>query len=154
MQTGDDIKGQCHCGRVQVRVSLSCPAEEIELRACQCSFCRRQGARTFADPNGRAIIEAQDRDTLRRYRFALKTADFLVCAECGTYVGVMLEAEGAQLVTLNAAGLDIDEFRERPAKPVSYEAESFEERVRRRLTAWMPAELHVSPDSKEERAVH
>ena len=154
MQTGDDIRGQCHCGRVQVRISLSCPVEEIELRACQCSFCRRHGARTFADPNGRAIIEAQDAETLRRYRFALKTADFLMCGECGTYIGVLLESEGAQLVTINAAGLDIDELRDRAAKPVDYESEAFEERVRRRLTAWMPAELHVPADAKEERAVH
>jgi hypothetical protein len=153
-QAGKEIKGQCHCGRVQVRVSLSRPAEEIELRSCQCSFCRRHGARTFADPNGRAVIETEGPENLRRYRFALKTADFLVCAECGIYIGVLLESEGAQLVTLNAAGLDIDSFRERAAQPVSYESEGFEERVRRRLTAWMPAEVMFPAVSKEERAPH
>lgn len=141
MQSGDDIHGQCHCGRVEVRVSLSRPVEEIELRACQCSFCRRHGARTFADPNGRAVIEVDKPETLRHYRFALKTADFLVCAGCGAYIGVLLELEGAQLVTLNASGLDIEAFRDRAAKPISYEQEGFEERVRRRLTAWMPAEV-------------
>jgi hypothetical protein len=154
MTHGDEIKGECHCGRVQVRVSLGRPAEEIELRACQCSFCRRHGARTFADPNGRAVIETEGPENLRRYRFALKTADYLVCAECGIYIGVLLESEGAQLVTLNAAGLDMDVFRERAAKPVSYEAEGFEERVRRRLTAWMPAEVMFPAVSKEERATH
>jgi hypothetical protein len=154
MQTGDDIRGQCHCGRVEVHISLSRPVEEIELRACQCSYCRRHGARTFADPNGRAVIGADRPETLRRYRFALKTADFLVCAECGSYVGVLLESAGARLVTINAAGLDIDAFRERTAKPVSYEAEGFEERLSRRLATWMPAELIFPTTAKGERAVH
>jgi hypothetical protein len=154
MQSGDDIRGECHCGRVRVRITLARPVGEIELRACQCSFCRRHGARTFADPNGRAVIEAQAAETLRRYRFGLKTADYLMCGECGAYIGVLLEAGGAQLVTINAAGLDIEEFRNRSAKPVDYEAEAFEERVRRRLAAWMPAELNVLADAKEERAVH
>ena len=154
MQSGEDIRGECHCGRVRVRITLSRPADEIGLRACQCGFCRRQGARTFADPNGRAVIEAQNAETLRRYRFGLKTADFLMCSECGVYVGVLLEAGGAQLVTLNAAGLDIEAFRGRSAEPADYSAESFEERVRRRLTAWMPAELNVLADAREERAVH
>ena len=140
-QAGDDIRGQCHCGRVEVHVALSRPVEEIDLRACQCSFCRRHGARTFADPNGRAIIEADHPDTLRRYRFALKTADFLVCAGCGAYIGVLLESDGGQLVTINARGLDMEAFRDREAKPVSYDAEGFEDRLRRRLTAWMPAEV-------------
>jgi hypothetical protein len=67
---------------------------------------------------------------------------------------VLLESEGAQLVTLNAAGLDIDGFREREAIPVSYEAEGFEERLRRRLTAWMPAEVTFPAHHKDERAVH
>jgi hypothetical protein len=153
MTAGDDIEGQCHCGRVQIRVSLSCAADDVELRACQCSFCRRHGARTFADPNGRAIIEVEGPETLRRYRFALKTADYLVCSECGVYIGVLLEAEGAQLVTLNAAGLAVDEFQDKEAKPVSYEQEGFEERVRRRLTAWMPAEVVFPASIKDERAV-
>jgi hypothetical protein len=154
MDTGDEIRGQCHCGRVQVRASLSRPVEEIELRACQCSFCRRHGARTFADPNGRAVIETEKPQHLWRYRFALKTADYLVCGECGAYIGVLLESEGAALVTLNARGLDMDAFQNREAKPVSYEEEGFEERVRRRLTAWMPAEVHFSASTHEERAPH
>jgi hypothetical protein len=153
MQTGDDIEGECHCGRVKVRVSLSRASEDFELRACQCSFCARHGARTFADPNGRAIIEAHTPEMLQRYRFGLRTADYLICTECGVYIGVLLEAGGAQLVTLNAGGLDIPEFRGRPARPVNYDAETFEERVRRRLAAWMPAELRFLA-AKEDRPVH
>jgi hypothetical protein len=148
-----DIRGQCHCGRVKVRVRLSQAAETLQLRACQCSFCRRQGAVTFADPRGHALIEAREPEALQRYRFALKTADYLVCAECGTYIGVLLDAGGAHLATINAAGLDMEPFRGREAIPVDYSAEGFEERLRRRLAAWMPTELAFAT-AKEESPVH
>jgi hypothetical protein len=153
MGIGDEIRGQCHCGRVKVRVRLSQTPETLQLRACQCSFCRRQGAMTFADPRGHAVIEAQTPDAVQRYRFALKTADYLICAECGTYIGVLLDAGGAHLATINAAGLDMPPFREHEPTPVDYSAEGFEERVRRRLAAWMPTELAFA-SAKEEQAVH
>jgi hypothetical protein len=153
MKAGEEIRGQCHCGRIRVRVRLSQTPETMQLRACQCSFCRRQGAVTFADPRGHAVIEAQSSEALQRYRFALKTADYLVCAECGTYIGVMIDAGGAHLATLNAAGLDLAPFRGREALPVDYSAEGFEERMRRRLAAWMPTELSFA-SAKEEQPVH
>jgi hypothetical protein len=153
MKVGDEIRGQCHCGRVKVRVRLSQTPDTLQLRACQCSFCRRQGAVTFADPRGHAVIEAPAPDALQRYRFALKTADYLICAECGTYIGVLLDAGGAHLATINAAGLDLAPFRGREPTPVDYSAEGFEERMRRRLAAWMPAELAFA-SAKEEQAVH
>jgi|EndMetStandDraft_9_1072997.scaffolds.fasta_scaffold05738_2 hypothetical protein len=153
MKAGDEIRGQCHCGRVRVRVRLSQTPETLQLRACQCSFCRRQGAVTFADPRGHAVIEAPTPDAVQRYRFALKTADYLICAECGTYIGVMLDAGGAHLATINAAGMDLPPFRGREPSPVDYSAEGFEERLRRRLAAWMPAEIAFA-STKEEQAVH
>ena len=153
MKVGDEIKGQCHCGRVRVRVRLSETPETLELRACQCSFCRRQGAVTFADPRGHVVIEAATPDALLRYRFALKTADYLICAECGTYVGVLLDAGGVHLATINAAGMDLAPFRGREPSPADYDAEGFEERLRRRLAAWMPTEFAFA-SAKEEQAVH
>jgi hypothetical protein len=153
MKAGDEIRGQCHCGRIKVRVRLSQTPDMLQVRACQCSFCRRQGAMTIADPRGHAVIEAPAPDALQRYRFALKTADYLICAECGTYVGVLLDAGGAHLATVNAAGLDLAPFRGREAMPVDYSAEVFEERMRRRLAAWMPTELSFA-STKEEQPVH
>jgi hypothetical protein len=75
---------------------------------------------------------------LRRYRFALRTADFLVCKECGTYVAaVLLSGRGAQGV------INLNTLREppkglRPGKTVSYDGESGEVRRARRVLTWTP----------------
>ena len=33
--------------------------EALQVRACQCSFCRRHGAKTVSDPNGRLTLTAR-----------------------------------------------------------------------------------------------
>jgi hypothetical protein len=37
------LNGSCHCGAVHVQLDPGKPVAELALRACQCSFCRRQG---------------------------------------------------------------------------------------------------------------
>lgn len=115
----------------------------------------RHGARTFADAQGRAAIEAAEPLLLQRYRFGLRSADYLICMGCGVYVGAVFETQGAQLATINAAGLDLTAFRGHRAAPVDYAEESVEERLRRRRAAWMPAALNVSSRaaSAEEQGV-
>ena len=44
------LNGSCHCGAVHVQLDPGKPVAELALRACQCSFCRRQGSRTTSDP--------------------------------------------------------------------------------------------------------
>jgi hypothetical protein len=154
MQGGENIEGECHCGRVRVRLRLSRKARDIELRACQCSFCRRHGARTFADPKGHAQIETDTPAALHRYRFALRTADYLMCRVCGVYLGAVIQVEGVQLATINAAGLDLGAFRAHEARPADYSGECYDERLRRRLAAWMPVEMAFAAAAKEDNAVH
>jgi hypothetical protein len=89
--------GGCHCGALTVTFESSRPAASIERRACQCSFCRSHSALTVSDADGALRIDA-DPAALVRYRFGLKTADFLICARCGVYVGAIYgegEAIGA-----------------------------------------------------------
>ena len=138
------IHGSCHCGAVRVSVRLSRTPQEIELRACQCSFCRRHGARTFADPSGHALIESASAADIRDYRFGQRTADFLICAECGVYVAAVIEAPGGLHATINAAGLGFAEFEGREAAAAEYGAETRAERIERRYRRWMPIELKVN----------
>ena len=46
------LSGSCHCGQVHVAIRTKVEPEAIVLRECQCGFCRRHGAKTFADPAG------------------------------------------------------------------------------------------------------
>src|SRR5439155_217050 len=68
----------------------------LALRADTCSFCRRHGARTTSDPSGHVAITVHHPDQLLRYRFGLRTADFLVCTRCGIYVKGTVAQKGGE----------------------------------------------------------
>lgn len=133
------LHGACHCGNLELSLAAPCPPGELPLHACQCSFCTRHGARTTRDPRSRVAITVHLPDALVRYRFALRTADFLVCGRCGVYVAAVLTVGAESWATVNVNVLDaVDRFTQ-PALPVRFEGESAEERVHRRRTTWTPA---------------
>jgi hypothetical protein len=75
---------------------------------------------------------------LRRYRFALRTADFLTCKECGTLVAaVLLSRRGAHSM-INVNSLHETPRRLPAGKPVKCNGESAEERRARRARSWTP----------------
>jgi hypothetical protein len=133
--------GGCHCGNIRLGFSTALDPATLEIRACQCSFCTRHGSRATADPNGRLVISVADRERLQVYRFGLRTADYLVCRDCGVYVAAVAgEGEDATAVvvinTLDDRGL----FSREPAA-VRFDTETREQRLARRRSAWMPVEL-------------
>ncbi|MGZ6143732.1 MAG: GFA family protein [Myxococcales bacterium] len=135
------LTGQCHCGNIAVRFATRKDPRTLALRACGCTFCRRHGARTAADPEGRVEIAIGDAAQLSRYRWGLATADFLVCRRCGVYAAALL-TEGAQSwATVNTRILDDQAPFQREAGPVDYEGESAEQRIARRKQQWTPASV-------------
>lgn len=132
--------GACHCGAVQVDLKLSRAPAELRLRSCQCEFCGRRGARTISDPDGQAIIRVEGPESLIRYRFGLRTADYLLCAACGSYVAA-IQPDDPPIAVVNVGGLAVPEFDEREPEPVSYAGETVEARLQRRRSYWMPVTI-------------
>jgi hypothetical protein len=131
--------GRCACGAVRVAYATDVAPSVWRLRACQCGFCRSHDAKTVADPAARLTITAESSDDLVRHRFALRTADFLLCRRCHAYVCAVIEdAEGHAFATLNTNVLDIRPALTQPASPVDYSGETAEARIARRLEAWTP----------------
>jgi hypothetical protein len=130
--------GRCHCAAVAVDLRLSKPPAVQRVRACQCGFCKSRGVRTIADAGGHAIIRPAGPDTLIRYRFDLKTADYLLCRICGTYIGAVQSEAGGAIGVINVGGLSVPDFEGRSGDPVSYDGEGVEQRRARRRTYWMP----------------
>ncbi len=131
-------EGACHCGAIEFTYESRLTPRRWSVRACQCLFCRGHGALSTSDCEGAVRFRYVYPDRLRRYRFGLRTADFLVCRECGMYVGaVMMTGAGAvAIVNLNV-------LRERPrglAPPrlVNYRNETLEQRRARRRENWTP----------------
>ena len=138
MSTSPDVyKGSCHCGAISFTLRASQPPDRWIVRACQCTFCRSHGARTTTDPSGSVTFQIADASKLQRYRFGLRSADFLICRDCGVYVAAVLTSPQGQFATLNIntirAALEVP-----AAVPISYEEESLEQKQARRELRWTP----------------
>lgn len=136
--------GGCQCGNLSYVFEATAPLETLGLRADMCSFCRAHAARTTSDPNGTIRIAVRDAAKFNRYRFGLKTADFLICRDCGVYIGALMQHGGGIWFTVNA-----NSFREKPpldfpAVPHDFDAEDVPTRTARRKTKWTPvSELKI-----------
>jgi len=131
------LEGTCHCGNIAVVLETEQDPRALPLRACDCGFCRRHGARTTSDPQGRARVGIQDPKIVSRYVFGLRTSEMIICARCGMYcAGVYREGDRGWAV-LNANLFLLPAF-DRPPQVVSYEGETAEARIARRKQMWTP----------------
>lgn len=75
-------KASCHCGAVQLELSL--PKGLIDPRHCTCSMCRRRGAIVASVPlSGLKVTSGKEQLSL--YQFNTKTAKHYFCSVCGIY---------------------------------------------------------------------
>jgi hypothetical protein len=137
------MTGSCHCGNLRVELETKRAPADFPVRACQCTFCRRHGALSISDPQGRLTFRVADEQALVRYRFGLKTADFLICARCGVYTGAMFVEGDRAWAVVNLNVLD-DRAAFGAPEPFSYEGEVAEDRQTRRRARWTPAVISSS----------
>jgi hypothetical protein len=130
--------GGCHCGALEFSFQTAVPVEQWSVRACQCRFCRAHGALATSDPAGRLTFKVNDVASVQRYRFGLKTADFLVCRRCGVYLGAQIETARGAFGIVNARAMAAIPAPLPPAVAADYASESSDERVDRRERRWTP----------------
>jgi hypothetical protein len=130
--------GRCHCGNLEVAFEPGSAPEDLAVRSCTCSFCRRHGARCVSDRTGAVRILVQDPALLIRYGFGLRTADFLLCGRCGTYLGAIMPVGDAAVATINVNTFEPPHPFQNEGVPVNYERESEAERRARRAAGWTP----------------
>jgi hypothetical protein len=130
----------CHCGAIACTYLTAQPPERWSIRACQCAFCRSHGALSTSDPRGRLEFRADDPDLLQRYRFALKTADFLLCRNCGVYLGAVIESDAGRFGILNTHALTQQPENLADVAAISYDGEDTGGRVARREERWTPVD--------------
>jgi hypothetical protein len=131
-------EGACHCGAVGILYQTALMPAEWPIRACQCGFCRAHGALSTSDPKGALQFVEHAPGMLGRYRFGHKTADFLLCRNCGVYAGAVIESRGKRFGILNARALLLLSGQLRDAEPMSYEDEEPAGRSARRERRWTP----------------
>lgn len=129
-------RGACHCGAVRAAYETQAP---VRLRHDGCSFCASRGVKSASDAEGRLTFESSAK--LTRYRFGHKTADYLICPACGTYVATHMQGPRGPVGVINVVGLQIAELKDEPATLASLDGETPDDRIARRLSRWTPMTL-------------
>jgi len=133
---------RCHCGLLTARYRTAIDRSAWSVRACQCSFCRSHGSLMTSDPAGELEFRSTDPTRVQRYRFGGRTAEYLICRECGVYVGVEMASEKGRFGVLSV--LSLRPLLDLPAaEPMDYSGENPEARRLRREARWTP----VTPGS-------
>ncbi len=133
-------QGGCHCGNIELSLETAVEPEAFEVRACQCSFCRKHSARAISDPEGHLLVKVQDPKALNRYAFGLRTAHFLLCRNCGVYVGALTSDEPLRAIVIVNALEDHERFSAEPVANV-FDDETPQSRRARRQAKWTPATI-------------
>jgi hypothetical protein len=132
------IEGGCHCGNITFVFEASTDLGSLGLRACQCGFCRHHNARTTSDPKGTMRIRVREPEKLQRYCFGLKISDFLICKECGVFVGAVMDEGGVTWMTVNANTFNPPPPADFPVTPMDFSNEREDGRKSRRRARWTP----------------
>lgn len=132
--------GQCHCGAIGFSFATNRVPQSWPIRACTCSFCRAHGACCTSDPSGLVSFHLKKPDFLNRYTFALRTAEFLLCSNCGVYIAALLLSEEAAFATVNLKSLRAGIPELAAATEVSYATETRKQRIQRRRSNWTPVQ--------------
>ena len=137
---GTAYEGACHCGAISYVYRTALPVSRWQVRACQCSFCRTHAALTTSDPAGSVEFQFARPEALHAYRFALKSADFLLCRNCGTYLAARIATPRGSYAVVNLRALRAPLPELPAAQAMVYDAESLDARIARRETRWTPAQ--------------
>ena len=135
-------RGGCHCGNLRVTLCLTQEPAEVRLRACGCSFCRAHNTRTASDPDGFVSICAGDWAQVQFYRFGTGTADFVICRNCGVYIGAIGETPSGTRAVINTTCLHDRALFTSDPLPTDHDGETTESRLARRAANWTPAAIH------------
>ena len=135
-----DYPGKCHCGAISFVYSTRLAPSDWSIRACQCSFCRAHDALSTSDPDGFIRFSTNDAGKLQRYRFGLRTADFLLCRDCGVYIGAIIKTGNGNRGIVNMHALIAAPADIADVAPIHYDGEDTGKRVARREDRWTPAD--------------
>ena len=131
-------EGACHCQAVGFAFHTRVPVAQWTVRACQCTFCRAHGAVTTSDPAGEMEFLIREPALISRYQFGLRTAEFMVCARCGTYVGARMEVGAGVYGIVSVRALSPMPVGLPDPVPMNYDGEDVGARGRRRESRWTP----------------
>ena len=138
MESSTLIEGTCHCGNIRFNLQWPGSAEQIAVRECSCSFCQKHGGVWTSNPDATLSVLIGDASNLSKYRFGTATADFYVCATCGTVPFVISDIENHLYAVVNVntfVGVDKSAWSQ---SVTNFDGEDTDNRLSRRKRNWIP----------------
>ncbi len=130
------IAGQCHCGNIAYEFSWPTDLENLQARACSCSFCVKHGAVYTSHPDGVLAVGIDNIDRVNRYHFGQKSAEFAICKDCGVVVYALCAIDGNDYVVVNVNTFEDLDPRDLDRVVTNFDGESTAERRSRRKQNW------------------
>jgi hypothetical protein len=138
-----EYQGKCHCGIIGIIYRTDLDPGHWSLRHDGCSFCRRHGVVGTSDPAGNLSVVVDDSTKVVRYRFAHRTADFLICGKCGVFVAATTDTAQGTRAVINARVIDGVSLNWASVVKVHFDDESPPQRAKRRSLHWTPANMTI-----------
>jgi hypothetical protein len=133
-------EGLCHCEAIGFAFRTAIAPETWAIRACHCTFCRTRGVLSMSDPAGSLQFVEHSPGTLHEYRFGHKTADFLICRNCGSYIGARMQSGDRAFGIINVRVLHSLAAQLPEPAPMDHDKEGTTDRLMRRESRWTPIE--------------
>ncbi len=104
-------QGSCHCGRIAFEVE-GAPEQVIE---CNCSICRRKGAKMWFVPRAQLHLKTPEAD-MATYTFNAHRIRHRFCPVCGIHVFGEAEKDGVPMAAINVRCLEDVDFDALPVR--------------------------------------
>ena len=133
-----EYTGSCYCASIGFRYRTVISPQDWSIRACQCRFCVAHDALSTSDSAGELVFAADVDGDLQLFRFGLRTADFLLCRNCGVYIGAVIDTDAGRFGIINTHALDAIPDNIAAVASIRYDSEDTPGRVERREKRWTP----------------
>lgn len=138
------IEGSCHCQNIRFVLMWPGPEDEIAIRNCDCTFCRKHGGSWTSHRDARLEVRIERVSSVSKYRFGTETAEFYVCSKCGAVPLVTSDIDSVLYAVVSVTAFDNVDVSTLSRSPTSFDGEDTGTRLDRRKRNWIP---HVTVET-------
>tara|TARA_B100000686_G_scaffold293225_1_gene322570 strand:- start:9922 stop:10350 length:429 start_codon:yes stop_codon:yes gene_type:complete len=112
------------------------------VRVCSCSFCAKFKNHIYcSDPNGYVKYNVKNISSLIIVKHGTRTADFLICEQCNSYMGAVMHSKKGIFSVINIEYLNKNVKISEPYK-LKWNNEDKDIRLERRYATWTPVKKY------------
>ncbi|MBT4285960.1 MAG: hypothetical protein HOD92_01385 [Deltaproteobacteria bacterium] len=131
------ISGSCHCKAISYHLKTEISLRNLTVRACSCGFCTKTGNRYISDPHATLVIYWTESQA-HHYQFSTKTADFIICKQCGVLPFVLCQIDSKFYAVVNSNTFNKQkQLKLEDIPKLNYDGEPTEDRLARRRKNWI-----------------